>query len=261
MKTEKQRKDKKSVNGGELAQEIANSPWMSELCKGIKTQEEAFGPEGLFQSLKRALMEKMLEAELTQHLGYEKHERTDGANARNGTTRKTVQTESGPVTVSVPRDRENGFEPVLLPKHRRRLAGFDEKVIALYSRGVSTREIATHLEEIYGAKVSPELISSVTDAVLTEAQAWGQRPLESVYPIVYLDALFVSVREQSAVKKRAVYVAIGVTMDGTREVLGLWFCQTEGAKFWLSVLTDLKHRGMEDISSSVAMVYPAFLRP
>jgi len=175
------------------AAELKQLPWLQELCAGISSPEAAFGAGGVLHALKKAVLETVLEQEMSSHLGYAKHERNESSNSRNGVSSKTVQTESGPVQVSIPRDRSGTFEPQLLPKHRRRLAGFDEKVIALYSRGLSMREMSSHLKELYGAEVSPALISSVTDAVWSEAQDWLKRPLETVYPIVYLDALFVSV--------------------------------------------------------------------
>jgi putative transposase len=222
---------------------------LRELLKNIKTPEDLFGPQGLLQRVKGALMEKMLEAEMTEHLGFEAHdpEGRKSGNSRNGHTPKTVETESGKVDIRVPRDRAGTFEPQIVPKHRRRLEGFDEKVLALYARGMSTRDIQYHLRELYGTDVSPDLISRITDAVIEEARAWQSRPLEALYPIVYLDALFASVRDGGSVQKKAIYVALGVTLEGRREVLGIWFEQTEGARFWLNVLTDLKNRGVEDV--------------
>jgi putative transposase len=192
-------------------------------------------------------MERLLEAEMSQHLGHERQGRRRASNARNGRTSKTVQTETGPVEILVPRDREGTFEPQLIKKHQRRLEGFDEKVIALYARGMTTRDIQQHLRELYGTDVSPELISRATDGVLEEFRVWQTRPLEPVYPVVYLDALFVSVRDAGQVAKRAFYVALGVRVDGTRDVLGFWVAGTEGSKFWLSILTELKNRGVHDI--------------
>lgn len=215
--------------------------------KLTKSPADLFGPEGLFHRLKGALMERMLEAEMTEHLGFERNAGRHTGNSRNGHSIKTVKTESGPVEIRVPRDRAGTFEPQLVSKHQRRLEGFDEKVLALYASGMSTREIQSHLEELYGTEVSPDLISRVTESVMSEARAWQARPLEAVYPIVYLDALFVSIRDGAAVKKKAVYVALGMRLDGQREVLGLWFEGTEGARFWLHVLTELKSRGVEDI--------------
>lgn len=220
-----------------------------ELAKLAKNPEDLFGPQGLLHEVKSSLMQQMLEAEMTAHLGHEPNavEGRGSGNSRNGHTPKRVQTETGPVDLQVPRDRAGTFEPKLVPKHRRRLEGFDDKVLALYARGLSTRDIQEHLRELYGTDVSPELISRVTDAVLDEVRAWQSRPLEAVYPIVYLDALFVSVREGGLVVKKAIYVALGMAVDGSREVLGFWLESTEGARFWLHVLTELKNRGVQDI--------------
>jgi putative transposase len=222
---------------------------LEELLKLVKNPNDLFGAEGLFHRLKGALMERMLEAELTEHLGFERNaaEGRGKSNSRNGHTTKTVLTETGPVDVRVPRDRAGTFEPKLVAKYQRRLDGFDEKVLALYARGMSVRDIQGHLRELYGTEVAPELISRVTDAVLDEARAWQSRPLEAIYPIVYIDALFVSVRQDGAVKKKAVYIALGTTLEGRRDVLGLWMDGSEGARFWLSALTELKNRGVQDI--------------
>lgn len=220
---------------------------IEELMKLTKSPADLFGPEGLFHRLKGALMERMLEAEMTEHLGFEKNAGKLRGNSRNGYSTKTVKTESGPVEVRVPRDRAGTFEPQLISRYQRRLEGFDEKVLALYASGMSTREIKSHLEDLYGTEVSPDLISRVTESVMDEARAWQSRTLEAVYPIVYLDALFVSIRDAGVVRKKAVYVALGMRLDGHREVLGLWFEGTEGARFWLHVLTELKGRGVEDI--------------
>jgi putative transposase len=220
---------------------------VEELLKAVRNPNDLFGPEGLFVRLKAALMERMLEAELTDHLGFEKNAVGRKGNARNGYTSKTVQTETGPVDIRVPRDRAGTFEPKLVSKYQRRLEGFDDKVLALYARGMSVRDIQRHLHELYGTEVAPELISRVTDAVLDEARAWQSRPLDAVYPIVYIDALFVSVRDEGMVKKKAVYIALGATIDGRRDVLGLWMDGSEGARFWLNALTELKNRGVQDI--------------
>jgi putative transposase len=222
---------------------------VEELMKAVRNPDDLFGPEGLFHRLKAALMERMLEAELTEHLGFEKNaaQGRGVGNSRNGYTTKTVKTDTGPVEIRVPRDRLGTFEPKLVAKHQRRLPGFDEKVLALYARGMSVRDIQSHLEELYGTDVAPELISRVTDAVLDEMRVWQSRPLEAVYPIVYIDALFVSVRDGGVVTKKAVYVALGTTVDGERDVLGLWVDNSEGARFWLHVLTELKNRGVSDI--------------
>jgi putative transposase len=222
---------------------------VEELLKLIRDPKDLFGPEGLFHRLKGALMERMLDEELTEHLGFEKNaaEARGSGNSRNGYSTKTVQTESGPVEVRVPRDRLGTFEPKLVAKHQRRLEGFDEKVLALYARGMSVRDIQGHLRELYGTDVAPDLISRVTDGILDEMQQWQERPLEAIYPIVYLDALYVSIRDGGVVKKKAVYVALGTTLEGQRDVLGLWIGQSEGAHFWLQVLTELRNRGVQDI--------------
>jgi putative transposase len=222
---------------------------VEELMKVVRSPQELFGPEGLFHQLKAALMERMLEAELSEHLGFEKNasEGRGKGNSRNGYTTKTIKTDTGPVEIRVPRDRNGTFEPQLVAKHQRRLEGFDDKVVALYARGMSVRDIQTHLRELYGTEVAPELISRVTDAVLDEMRAWQARPLEALYPIVYLDALFVSMRDGGTVTKKAVYVALGTTLDGERDVLGLWVQGSEGARFWLQVLTELKNRGVQDM--------------
>jgi len=222
---------------------------VEELLKAAKTPNDLFGPEGLFHRLKGALMERILDAELTEHLGFERNavEGRGKSNSRNGYTTKTVQTETGPVDIRVPRDRAGSFEPQLVAKYQRRLEGFDDKVLALYARGMSVRDIQGHLRELYGTDVAPELISRVTDAVLEEARAWQSRPLDAVYPIVYIDALFVSVRSEGTVKKKAVYIALGTTTEGQRDVLGLWMDGSEGARFWLNALTELKNRGVQDI--------------
>jgi putative transposase len=219
--------------------------------------------------LKKALMERMLGAELSHHLGYPpggtKPDET--TNHRNGTSEKRVLTDDGPIAVEIPRDREGTFAPQLIPKHARRLAGFDDKVLALYGRGLPVREIQKFLAEIYGIEVSPDLISEVTDAVVAEVTAWQARPLEPMYPVVFFDALRVKIRDESVVRSKAVYLALAVLPDGTRDILGLWIEQTEGAKFWLKVFNDLKTRGCLDIliavtdglkgmSEALAVAYP-----
>lgn len=222
---------------------------LEELLKNASKPEDLLGPDGILQQLKGALMQRMLEAEMTEHLGYEAHEALGrgSGNSRNGHSTKKVETETGPVELRIPRDRQGTFEPKIVPKHRRRVEGFDDKVLALYARGMSTRDIQGHLRELYGTDVSADLISRVTDAVLAEIRLWQARPLEPVYPIVYLDALYVSVRDGGSVIKKAVYIALAVNLDGHREVLGFWIEQTEGARFWLNVLTELKNRGLEDV--------------
>ena len=222
---------------------------LEELLKRAGKPENLLGPKGLLQQLKGALVQRMLEAEMTDHLGYEPHDAKGrgSGNSRNGHTTKTVETENGPVELHIPRDRNATFDPKVVRKHQRRLDGFDDKVLALYARGMSTRDIQGHLRELYGTDISADLISRVTDAVVDELRLWQMRPLDAVYPILYIDALFVSVREAGTVVKKAVYVALAVTMQGGREVLGLWIEQSEGARFWLSVLTDLKNRGLDDV--------------
>jgi putative transposase len=245
MEAVKENKEAPPVTNRDRA--VAKQEFIDSLLEGCSTEEDLFGPEGAFTKLKGAVMERLLEAEITEHLGHEKQGRRRSSNARNGHSTKTVQTDSGPVEIRVPRDREGTFDPKLVKKHQRRLEGFDEKVIALYARGMTTRDIQQHLRELYGTDVSPELISRATEGVLEEFRAWQTRPLDPVYPIVYLDALYVSVREGGQVTKRAFYVALGVTVDGTRDVLGFWVAASEGAKFWLSILTELKNRGVHDI--------------
>jgi putative transposase len=211
--------------------------------------EDLLGENGLLKQLTKALMERALEAEMATHLGYEKHGAGEkkNDNRRNGKSRKTLKGDFGEIEIATPRDREATFEPRIIGKGQTRMAGLDSKILSLYARGMTTREIQGHLEEIYGVEVSPTLISNVTDAVLEEVRAWQNRPLDAVYPILYLDALVVKIRDEGQVQNRAVYVAIGINMQGQKEVLGLWTSANEGAKFWLSVLTELKNRGVEDI--------------
>lgn len=222
---------------------------VDELLKDYKKPEDLIGATGLLKQLTTALLERALSAEMSEHLGYAKHALVgrNGGNSRNGTSRKTLKTEQGLMPIEVPRDREGSFEPQIIPKGQTRFTGFDEKIIALYSHGLPTREIQAHLEEIYGVDVSPTLISNVTEAVIDEAKAWQSRPLDGLYPIVYMDALMVKCRDNGHVINKAVYLAIGINLGGTKEVLGLWMAQTEGAKFWLSVVTELKNRGVQDI--------------
>jgi putative transposase len=222
---------------------------IDELLAGARTEEEIVGPGGLLADLTRRLVERALSAELTEHLGYEPHREPPGGtgNARNGTTPKTLVTEHGRVPINAPRDRNGSFEPQIVRKGQRRFEGFDDKILALYARGLSVRDIEAHLEEIYGVKVGRDLISRVTDAVMDEVRAWQQRPLDDVYPVIFLDALVLKIREGGSVQRRACYLALGVTVDGDRDVLGLWFQETEGAKFWMQVLTELKQRGVQDI--------------
>jgi putative transposase len=221
---------------------------LDELLAG-KKPEEILGDEGVLQELTKRLVERALDGELTAHLGYEKHASSgaQSGNARNGKTSKRVKGSFGEVEIAVPRDRDASFAPQLVPKRHRRLPGFDDKVIALYARGMTTREIQGHLHELYGVEVSPTLISAVTDAVLEDVKAWQGRSLEAVYPIVYLDAIHVKLRADGQVQTQAVYLALAITLDGQKELLGLWVGEAEGAKFWLRVLTELQNRGVQDI--------------
>ena len=201
----------------------------------------------LFHDIKKQLMERILEKEMEVQLGYSKHEESGVSNRRNGSSQKTILTETGPVSIDIPRDRAAEFNPILIPKHKRRFPEMDQKIITMYARGMSMRDIQATLEELYGVKASPELISEVTDEVLESVSAWQNRPLDSHYPIVFLDALYVKIKDQGHVINKAIYMAIGVTMEGHKEVLGLWISQNEGAKFWLQILTELKNRGVHDI--------------
>jgi putative transposase len=206
------------------------------------------GEHGLLRQLTKRVVERALDAELTAHLGYAPHARngSSAGNCRNGKGKQTVQTETAQCDIDVPRDRDGSFEPPLVKKRQRRLDGFDDKVLALYARGLSTREMQAHLEELYGGEVSPTLLSKVTDAVLDEVRTWQARPRASVYPILYFDALLVKSRQAGPVQTKAVSVALGITIEGEKELLGLWLSASEGAKFWLSVFTALKNRGLED---------------
>src|SRR3954449_3424472 len=221
---------------------------LDELLTG-KSPEEIVGPGGVLKQLTKALLERAMGAELSNHLGYEKHDSAGrgSGNNRNGKSRKTVQGDFGAVEIEVPRDRNGSFEPKILPKHERRVQGFDDKILSMYARGMTTRDIQAHLEEIYGVEVSPSLISEVTDAVVEEVRAWQHRPLDPIYMIVYLDALIVKMRHEGRVENRAVFVAIGVNQEGAKEVLGLWTSATEGAKLWLQILTEIRNRGVRDI--------------
>jgi len=221
---------------------------MEALVKG-KTKEEILGKGGLLKTFVKSLVEAALKAELDTHLGYDKHAATgnNSGNSRNGHGEKTLKGEFGQAQIQVPRDRNSTFEPQIILKGQTRFDSFDEKIIALYARGMSTRDIQANLEELYGVEVSPTLISNVTDAVIDDVKAWQCRPLDAVYPIVYLDAIVLKVNENKRVINKAVHLALGVNIDGHKELLGMWVSQTEGAKFWLSVLTELQNRGVQDI--------------
>ena len=221
---------------------------LDSLLADYRKPEDLIGENGLLKQLTKLLVEKALEAEMADHLGHGKNEPVENpaGNTRNGKSKKTLKGEFGELPIEIPRDRHGTFEPQLIPKHQTRWSGFDDKILSLYARGMTVREIQAHLEEMYGTEVSPTLISSVTDAVIEEVKAWQSRPLDSIYPIVYLDCIHVKVRDGS-VRVKAVYLAIGLNMAGEKEVLGLWIAQTEGAKFWLQVITELKNRGVQDI--------------
>jgi putative transposase len=226
---------------------------LDQLLAGYSKPEDLTGEQGLFRQLKKALIERALGAELSEHLGYEKGDPAGrgSGNSRNGTSSKTLLTEEGEVEISVPRDRAGSFEPQLVAKGQTHFDGFDDKILSLYARGMTVREIQGHLLELYGTDVSPDLISRVTDAVLDEVRAWQNRPLDPVYPVVFFDALRVKIRDEGLVKNKAVYVALALNPDGDKEVLGIWIEQTEGAKFWLKVVNELKARGVNDILIAV----------
>jgi len=222
---------------------------IDKLLKDYKKPEDLVGENGLLKELTKRLLERAMSAEMTEHVGYEKHDATgdNTGNSRNGTSAKTLKGSFGTMPIEVPRDRNGTFEPQIIEKHQTRFTGFDDNIISLYARGLSTREIQQNLEEIYHVEVSAGLISNVTNEVIEEVKTWQNRQLDEVYPIVYMDAIQFKVRDSGHVKNKAVYLAIGMTMDGLKEVLGLWIAQTEGAKFWLQVVTELKNRGVKDI--------------
>lgn len=221
---------------------------LDELLQGATTQDAIFGSEGLLKRLTGAIVERALAAELDVHLRQEQEQvEARPGNRRNGKSGKTLQTEQGPVPIAVPRDRHGTFEPQLVQKHQTRIPGLDDKIVSMYARGLSTRDIQGHLEDLYGTEVSPTLISAVTDAVREEVNDWQNRPLEESYAVVWLDALVVKVRDQGVVRNKAAHLAIGLTLEGRKEVLGLWLEGNEGAKFWLRVLAEMRNRGMKDV--------------
>jgi putative transposase len=222
---------------------------IDELLKGYKKPEDVTGENGLLKQLTKAVLERAMSAEMTEHVGYEKHDQkgNGSGNSRNGSSRKRIKGTFGDLEIEVPRDRNGTYEPQIVGKYQRRFTGFDEKIISMYARGMSTRDISAHLEEMYQVEVSPTLISSVTEAVIDDAKAWQDRPLEKVYPIVYLDAIHFKVRSAKHIVNKAVHIALGMNTDGMKEVLGFWIGETEGAAFWLRVVTELKNRGVEDI--------------
>ena len=222
---------------------------LEELLQEYKNPEDLFGKDGIIKELTKRLLEKAMEGELTHQLGYAKHCPTgkNTGNSRNGTSPKTLKGDLGEIPINVPRDRNGEFDPQIIKKNQTRFDGFDEKIISLYARGMTTRDIQGHLKELYGVEVSPDLISTVTDSVMQEVAEWQSRPLAEVYPILYLDATIVKVRSEGRVINKSAYLAVGITRDGNKDVLGIWLEQTEGAKFWLKVMTELKNRGVKDI--------------
>src|SRR5712672_1362505 len=226
---------------------------IEELLQGYSAPQDLLGEEGLFKQLKKKLLERALGAELTEHLGYEKGDPAGrgGGNSRNGYSSKTVIGDDGAIEIAVPRDRNGSFEPQIVAKGQTRLDGFDDRIISLYARGMTVREIQGHLRELYAVEVSPDLISRVTDAVLDEVRDWQNRPLDTVYPVVFFDALRVKIRDESVVRNKAVYLALALDCEGHKHVLGLWIEQSEGAKFWLRVMNELKNRGVDDFLFAV----------
>lgn len=222
---------------------------LDELMKNYKGPDDITGPDGLIKELTKALVERAMQGEMTEHLGYEKNDQAKKptGNRRNGSSKKTLRSDQGPMDIEVPRDRDGEFEPTIVPKHQRDFKGFDDKILSMYARGMTTREIAGHLKEIYNTDVSPELISRATDSVKELLDEWRARPLESFYPVLFLDALVIPVKDDSTIKKKAFFLALAIRMDGQKELLGLWSEQNEGAKFWLGVLNELKNRGVQDV--------------
>ena len=232
-----------------MTKETIDNELIDNLLKNYKKPEDLIGENGLLKQLTKQLLERAMAAEMTEHVGYEKHDPGGhhSGNSRNGKSAKTIKGTFGELALETPRDRNGTFEPQIIEKHQTRFTGFDKNILSLYSRGLSTREIQQHLEEIYGVEVTAGLISSVTDEVIDEVKTWQNRQLDAVYPIMYLDAIQFKVRDSGHVRNKAIYLAIGVTIEGYKEVLGLWIAQTEGAKFWLQVVTELKNRGVTDI--------------
>jgi transposase-like protein len=244
------RQTKKAAASGKTSLPQLSQQMLEELIPGPVTKEQF---TDIFENFKKAFIERAMGAEMSHHLGYAPgQDKPEGVtNHRNGTSAKTVITDNGAVRIEVPRDRAGSFEPQIIGKHERRFTGFDDKIIAMYARGMTVREIQAFLAEMYSVEVSPELISSVTDAVLSEVTAWQSRPLEAMYPVVFFDALRVKIRENGVVRNKAVYLALGVLADGTRDILGIWIENTEGAKFWMKVFNDMKNRGCNDILIAV----------
>jgi putative transposase len=224
-----------------------NKDLIKELLKDYKKPEDLIGKDGILKQLTKALLETALDSELTDHLGYEKNALSSSNNSRNGKSRKTLKTDHGDMNITIPRDRQSDFEPQIIPKGQRRFTGFDDKILSMYARGMTVRDIQGHLTDIYNVEVSPDLISTVTDGVMDMVREWQSRPLDAVYPIMYFDALRMKIRDEGRVVNKAIYLALGVNMEGQKDVLGIWLDKNEGAKFWLSVFTELQNRGVNDI--------------
>lgn len=222
---------------------------LEELMRDYKNPEDLIGKNGILKELTKALIEKALSTELTDHLGYEPNavDGRNSGNSRNGSMEKTLKTDYGDLSITTPRDRNSEFEPKIIRKGQRRFTGFDDKILSMYARGMTVRDIQGHLEDIYNVEVSPELISSVTNGVMETVKEWQCRPLDGLYPIVFFDALRLKVRDEGRIINKAVYIAIGIDIDGQKDILGLWIEKNEGAKFWLNVFTELKNRGMKDV--------------
>jgi putative transposase len=222
---------------------------LDELLKEYKNPEDLIGKDGILKQLTKRLVEKAMESELTYHLGYDKNSPAgkNTGNSRNGTSAKTIKGDFGELPIAVPRDRNGDFNPQIIKKNQTRFDGFDDTIISLYARGMTTRDIQAHLQDSYGVAVSPDLVSNVTDAIINEVKEWQHRPLADIYPILYLDATIVKVRSEGRVINKSAYLAVGITLEGTKDVLGIWLEQTEGAKFWMKVMTELKNRGVQDI--------------
>lgn len=222
---------------------------IDQLLQDCHSPQDLLGESGLLKELTKRLAERALDAEMEMHLGYARHDPAgkNTGNSRNGKTVKKVRSQNGEIELQLPRDRNSTFEPALIGKNEKQLNGFDSRIISLYSRGLTTRDIQAHLKEIYGVEVSATFISQVTNAVMDDVKLWQQRPLDALYPIVYLDCIVVKSQESGAVTNKSVYLALGVNIQGEKELLGLWIARTEGAKFWLSVMTELKNRGLQDI--------------
>ena len=228
---------------------VISNEMLDELLGSAKTQDDLFGKDGIMKQISARFMERLLEMEMTNHLGYMKHsvEGRNSGNSRNGKTKKTVKTGNGDIEIAVPRDRQSDFQPALIEKRQSHLKGLDDQVLSLYARGMTVRDIQSHLTELYGTEISRDLISTMTDAVLEDVIEWRNRPLDKIYPIVFIDGFVAKCRLDGRVSNRTVYVIYGINMDGLKDVLGLYIGENEGAKFWLQVLTELKNRGLDDI--------------